>query len=98
VGTGEKEDVKYWAPLGCCISPCYGPFSHGARFETYEPFISLNFKKNFGSRETADIESVNTGARLCCVLHNGNLPQSLPLCVAAFALPATMALPVLWEQ
>jgi hypothetical protein len=36
--------VKYWACLGCWISPCYGPFSFGERFETYEPFISLIFK------------------------------------------------------
>jgi hypothetical protein len=36
--------VKYWARLGCWISPCYGPFSLGVRFETYELFISLIFK------------------------------------------------------
>jgi hypothetical protein len=30
--------------LGCWISPCYGPFSLGARFGTYEPSISLIFK------------------------------------------------------
>jgi hypothetical protein len=29
--------------LGCCISPCYGPFSLGGTFDTYEPFISLIF-------------------------------------------------------
>jgi hypothetical protein len=33
--------VKYWAQLGCWISPCYGLFSLGARFETYEQFVSL---------------------------------------------------------
>jgi hypothetical protein len=33
--------VKYWARLGCWISPRYGPFSPGTRFETYKPFISL---------------------------------------------------------
>jgi hypothetical protein len=27
--------------LGCWISPCYGLISLGARFEIYEPFISL---------------------------------------------------------
>jgi hypothetical protein len=42
VGTGTKE-VKYWARLGCWISLCLGPFSLGASFETYEPFISLIF-------------------------------------------------------
>jgi hypothetical protein len=31
------------ARFDCWISPCYGPFSLGARFETYEPFISLTF-------------------------------------------------------
>jgi hypothetical protein len=29
--------------LGCWLSPCYGPFSVGASFETYKPFISLIF-------------------------------------------------------
>jgi len=46
VGTGAKEDESstghVWA---CWISPCYG-----ARFETYEPFISLNFQIFFGPR------------------------------------------------
>jgi hypothetical protein len=36
--------VKYWAHFGCWISPCYGPLSLSARFETYEPFISLIFQ------------------------------------------------------
>jgi hypothetical protein len=35
--------VKYWARLGCWILPCYGQFSLGGLFETYEPFISLLF-------------------------------------------------------
>jgi hypothetical protein len=38
---GTQED-KYWACLGCWIT-CYGPFSLGACFETYKPFISLIF-------------------------------------------------------
>jgi hypothetical protein len=33
----------YWTRLGSWISPRYWPFSLGARFETYEPFISLIF-------------------------------------------------------
>jgi hypothetical protein len=55
--------------LGCWISPCYGLFSPDARFETYEPFISLMFQI-LGGRdklwitENADIESVDTGACL----------------------------------
>jgi hypothetical protein len=41
---GDKgEWVKYWACLGYWISPCYGPFSLGGSFETYEPFISFIF-------------------------------------------------------
>jgi hypothetical protein len=38
---GKGRWVKYWARLGYWISPCYGPFSLGASFETYEQFISL---------------------------------------------------------
>jgi hypothetical protein len=37
----RKMRVKYRACLGCWISPCYGPFSLGTCFETYEKFISL---------------------------------------------------------
>jgi hypothetical protein len=29
--------------LGCWFAPCYGPFSLGARFETYESVISFFF-------------------------------------------------------
>jgi uncharacterized MAPEG superfamily protein len=42
---------------------CYGPLSFGARFETYEPFISLIFQF-FGLRQTADTESADPGAQL----------------------------------
>jgi hypothetical protein len=38
---GQKKRVKYWAHLGYWISPCYGLFLLGTRFETHEPFISL---------------------------------------------------------
>jgi len=45
VGTGTKGRwIKYWAHLGCWISPFYGPFSLDVHFETYEPFISLIFQ------------------------------------------------------
>jgi hypothetical protein len=48
---GDKEIwVNYWARIGCWISPGYGPFSLGGRFETYEKFISLIFPFSFGSR------------------------------------------------
>jgi hypothetical protein len=36
--------MKYWARLGCWILQVYSQFSLGARFETYEPFISLIFQ------------------------------------------------------
>jgi hypothetical protein len=41
----------YWARLGCWILPCYGPFSLGGRFETYEAFISLIFQFFMGRGE-----------------------------------------------
>jgi hypothetical protein len=41
---GKGRCVKYWAHLGCWISPCYGLYSLGVRFEPYEAFISLIFK------------------------------------------------------
>jgi hypothetical protein len=44
---GKGRRAKYWARLGCWISPSYGPFSFGARFENYEPFISLIFNSFF---------------------------------------------------
>ena len=65
VYTGDKGSwVKYWACLGCWISPCYGPFWLGARFETYELFISLIFKLFSGRSisyitETLDTESAD---------------------------------------
>jgi hypothetical protein len=50
--------------LGCWISQCYGPFSLGARFETYEPFIALIFKFFSGRGKPRITESVDTEARL----------------------------------
>jgi hypothetical protein len=45
VGTGTKEDESstWRVPkhANYLTSPCYGPFSFGARFETYEPFTPL---------------------------------------------------------
>jgi hypothetical protein len=61
---------------GLLDSPCSGPFSLGARFETYEPFIPLIFQIFSGRRklqitETADSEFVDMGVRMhmknyCC--------------------------------
>jgi hypothetical protein len=47
---GKGTGVKYWARLGCWTSPCYGPFSFGARLEVYEMFISLVFETFFEPR------------------------------------------------
>jgi hypothetical protein len=49
----KERRGNYWACLGCWISPCYGQFSLGARFETYEPFISLilNFFSGHGKQQ-----------------------------------------------
>jgi hypothetical protein len=41
--SAEKHGYRDKRRLGCWISPCYGPFSLGASFETYVPFISLIF-------------------------------------------------------
>jgi hypothetical protein len=59
--------VVAFARLGRWIPLCYGPFSLGTRFETYETFHLFNFQFFSGrvkSRitETADNESVGTGA------------------------------------
>jgi hypothetical protein len=66
---GKGRWVKYWARLGCWISPCYGPFSFGARFETFEPFIYLIFKIFSGRckpriTETAETKWAEKGAHL----------------------------------
>ena len=64
-GTNDDESSKYWARLSRWISPCYGPFSLGALFETYEPFISLIFQiLFFGQWPTADTESVDMAVHL----------------------------------
>jgi hypothetical protein len=73
IGSGTRE-VKYWACLGCWISQCFGLFSPGTRFETYEQFISLIFKiffcaaVNCGLTETADTESTTDMGRLPALL------------------------------
>jgi hypothetical protein len=71
VGTGTKEDEsstgRIWA---AGFHQVTAPFSLGARFETYEPFISLIFPFSFSGRgkpqinETADTESADKGGRL----------------------------------
>jgi hypothetical protein len=47
---GQRKISQALARLGCWISPRYGPFSLGARFETYEPFIYLIFQFFGGPR------------------------------------------------
>jgi len=64
-GYGDKGRwVKYWARLGCWISPCYGPFSLGARFKIHGTFISLIFQIFFRPRPTTDTESAVTAVHL----------------------------------
>jgi hypothetical protein len=58
---GKGWWIKYWACLGCWISPCYGPSLLGGHFEAYELFISLVFKSFSRLRWTAGTESVDTG-------------------------------------
>jgi hypothetical protein len=41
------------------MSPCYGPFSLGARFETYEWFISLIFQFFSGRGNARTIETAD---------------------------------------
>jgi hypothetical protein len=49
---GKERCVKDWALLGCWISPCYGPFSLGGRFENHEPFIYLILQIYFSGHGT----------------------------------------------
>jgi hypothetical protein len=72
--------VKYWARLGCWISPCYGPFSFGGRFETYGLFVSsiLQFFSGRGEpriTETADTESAGMEAHLSNLTFLFYLPE-----------------------
>jgi hypothetical protein len=66
---GQSKMSQVLGAFGYWISPCYGLFSLGARFETYEPLISLIFY-SFSGRgklwkiETADTESVYTAVRM----------------------------------
>jgi hypothetical protein len=61
--------------LGCWISPRYGPFSLGARFETCERFGSLISQIYFSGRgqqrisEIADTEFADTAVHLYWVVH-----------------------------
>jgi hypothetical protein len=49
--------------MGCWISPQYSPFSLGARYETYKPFIYLIFL--FWGRGKPQItETADMGAQL----------------------------------
>jgi hypothetical protein len=48
--------------FGCWISPCYGPLSLGAHFETYELFLSLIFTFFLGRTKPWITEIVDTGS------------------------------------
>jgi hypothetical protein len=66
---GEKGRwVKYWKRLGSWISPCYGPFSLGGRFETFEPFICLIFPISFSSRGEPRILNQLIRGHTCTIL------------------------------
>jgi hypothetical protein len=41
---GQRKMSEVLGAFGLLDSPRCGPFSLGARFETYEPFISLTFQ------------------------------------------------------
>jgi hypothetical protein len=47
---GQRKMSQVLGAFGLLDLPCYGPFSLGARFETYEPFISLVFPIFFSDR------------------------------------------------
>jgi len=66
---GQRKMSKYWAHLGCWISPCYCPFSLVVRFETYEPFISLIFQVFSGHGKLQTTETTDTGVRKILNLH-----------------------------
>jgi hypothetical protein len=60
---GKGRWVKYWAHLGCWISPRYSPFLLGTCFETYEPFISLILKFFWGHHKPWITETADMGAQ-----------------------------------
>jgi hypothetical protein len=57
-----------WVRLGCWDSPCFGPFSLGARFESHEVFFYvILFIYDRGKpriTEPTDIESVDMRSHL----------------------------------
>jgi hypothetical protein len=61
---GQGSWVKYWARVGCWISPYYGPFSLGARFGNLRTVYLFNFPNFFGPRWSTDTASVDTEVRL----------------------------------
>jgi hypothetical protein len=61
---GKVRSVKYCVRFSCWISPCYGSFSLGVRFDSYELFISLIFNFVFRLQYTADTESTDMEAHL----------------------------------
>jgi hypothetical protein len=87
MSTGAKEDEsstgRIWA------SGFHHFMSIGARFETYEPVISLIFNYFGGCHkprvtETADTESVDTGAQLyfyTVFLHVHSVNAKVPFCL-----------------
>jgi hypothetical protein len=64
VSTTAKEDESSTGRIWAAGFRHVTARSRLERFETYEPCISSIFNFFFGLRYTADIESVDTGARL----------------------------------
>ena len=69
--TGTKEDES---SLGCWISPCYGLLSLWARFETYEPFISLIFQFFFRAAANRGCGGPPVTAYIECLLALADVP------------------------
>ena len=85
VSTGDKgRRVKHWARLGCSISPCYGPFSLGALFETSQKLISLIFEIFFSDRGKPRIHThTHTQTHTCIYIY---IYVCVCVCVRARAL------------
>jgi hypothetical protein len=67
-GYGDRGRwVNYWARFGCWISPCYVPFSLGAHFSTYEPYISLIFQLFFPNRSKPRILNPRIRGSACII-------------------------------
>jgi hypothetical protein len=51
---GQKKMSQVLGAFGLLVSPCYGQFSLGARFENYETFTSFTFQFFCAVKSAAD--------------------------------------------